>query len=124
MELWKTSTPPTPRLTALSVQILSQTGNWFNYIATLTVVSRLADGRGLPLSIVLIIHFLPSFIWFPVAGVVADRWAGVHVKSNRTPDACTSLGGSIITNCNTSCHLQESWQLCNYDLMAMHLDVV
>jgi hypothetical protein len=45
----------------------------FNYVSTLTVVSRLAEGRGLLISIVLVIHFLPSFIWFPVAGVLADR---------------------------------------------------
>jgi hypothetical protein len=45
----------------------------FNYVSTLTLVSRLADGRGLQISIVLVIHFLPSFIWFPVAGVIADR---------------------------------------------------
>ena len=64
---------PLPDTPPCRLQILGQTGNWFNYIATLTVVSRLADGRGLPISIVLIIHFLPSFIWFPVAGVVADR---------------------------------------------------
>lgn len=55
------------------LQILSNTGNWFNYVATLLVVERLAGGRGIFLSIVLVIHFLPSFIWFPVAGVVADR---------------------------------------------------
>lgn len=55
------------------LQILSNTGNWFNYVATLLVVEKLANGRGIYLSIVLVIHFLPSFILFPIAGVLADR---------------------------------------------------
>lgn len=55
------------------MQILSNIGNWFNYVATLLVVEQLAGGKGIYLSIVLVIHFLPSFVLFPIAGVLADR---------------------------------------------------
>ncbi len=59
--------------TARPIQVLSNTGNWLNYVATLLVVEKLAHSKGIYLSIVLVIHFLPSFVLFPIAGVLADR---------------------------------------------------
>ena len=56
------------------MQILSNLGNWLSYIATLLVVDDLSNGKGIYLSAVLVIHFLPSFGLFPIAGVVADRY--------------------------------------------------
>lgn len=57
------------------MQIVDNIGNWLNYIASLTLVETLAGGRGLLISAVLIVRFLPTFLLFPVAGVVADRSA-------------------------------------------------
>lgn len=48
-------------------------GGWFNYVATLTVVERLAGDHGLLVSLVLITRMLPSLLLFPAAGVAADR---------------------------------------------------
>lgn len=56
------------------MQIVDNIGNWLNYIASLTLVETLAGGRGLLISAVLIVRFLPTFLLFPVAGVIADRY--------------------------------------------------
>ena len=58
-------------------QMLSSLGNWFGFVATLLLVERLAAGRGILLSVVLIMRFIPSFILFPIAGVFADRFVNV-----------------------------------------------
>lgn len=39
-----------------------------------TLVETLAGGLGLLISAVLIVRFLPTFLLFPVAGVIADRY--------------------------------------------------
>lgn len=54
-------------------QIFDNLGNWFSYVSTLLVVDKLGDGRGILLSIVLIMRFLPSIFLFPIAGIFADR---------------------------------------------------
>ncbi len=59
----------------LTLLCATNAGGWFNYVATLTVVERLAGERGLLVSLVLIVRMLPSLLLFPVAGVVADRSA-------------------------------------------------
>ena len=59
---------------AACLQIVDNIGNWLNYIASLTLVETLAGGRGLLISAVLIVRFLPTFLLFPVAGVIADRY--------------------------------------------------
>lgn len=55
------------------VQIIDNIGNWLNYVATLSLVEQLAGGKGLLISALIIVRFLPSFLIFPLAGVVADR---------------------------------------------------
>ena len=55
------------------VQIIDNIGNWLNYVATLSLVEQLAGGQGLLISALIIVRFLPSFLMFPLAGVVADR---------------------------------------------------
>ena len=55
------------------VQIIDNIGNWLNYVATLSLVEQLAGGKGLLISALIIVRFLPSFLMFPLAGVVADR---------------------------------------------------
>ncbi|KAA6425611.1 MAG: hypothetical protein FRX49_04508 [Trebouxia sp. A1-2] len=54
-------------------EIIDNVGNWLNYVATLSLVEQLAGGRGLLISALLIVRFLPTFLLFPIAGVVADR---------------------------------------------------
>ncbi|CAL8462528.1 g2061 [Coccomyxa elongata] len=56
-------------------EVINNCGGWFNYVATLTVVERLAGERGLLVSLVLIVRMLPSLLLFPVAGVAADRYS-------------------------------------------------
>ncbi len=55
------------------LQIIDNIGNWLNYVATLSLVEHLAGGQGLLISALIIVRFLPSFLMFPLAGVVADR---------------------------------------------------
>ena len=55
------------------MQIIDNIGNWLNYVATLSLVEQLAGGKGLLISALIIVRFLPSFLLFPLAGVVADR---------------------------------------------------
>ena len=45
----------------------------FSYVSTLLVVDRLGGGKGILLSIVLIMRFIPSIFLFPIAGIFADR---------------------------------------------------
>ncbi len=44
-----------------------------NYVATLTVIEKLAGDRGLLISLVIITRMLPNLFLFPVAGLAADR---------------------------------------------------
>ena len=67
------------RVHCTPMQCAITAGGWFNYVATLTVVERLAGERGLLVSLVLIVRMLPSLLLFPVAGVAADRSACVSL---------------------------------------------
>ncbi|KAK9906732.1 hypothetical protein WJX75_007016 [Coccomyxa subellipsoidea] len=67
-------------------EVINNCGGWFNYVATLTVIERLAGERGLLVSLVLIVRMLPSLLLFPLAGVAADRYSRemVLILSNVT----------------------------------------
>ncbi len=52
--------------------VISQFGNWFNYIAIFVLLDRLS-GSGQAISWFLIAKFIPSTIIGPAAGIVADR---------------------------------------------------
>jgi len=54
--------------------VISQLGNWFNYIAIFVLLNRLT-GSGQAVSWFLIAKFLPSAILGPAAGVVTDRFS-------------------------------------------------
>ncbi|HFQ90625.1 MAG TPA: MFS transporter [Desulfobulbus sp.] len=56
-----------------SAGVISQAGDWFNYIAIFVLLSRLT-GSGEAVSWFLIAKFLPSALLGPLAGVVADRF--------------------------------------------------
>ncbi len=52
--------------------VISHIGNWFNYIGIFVLLNEYT-GSGQAVSWFLIAKFLPSFLWGPVAGVIADR---------------------------------------------------
>jgi MFS family permease len=54
-------------------QIISQIGDWFNLIASASLVAELS-GAGLAISGLFIARLLPPFLLGPVVGVVADRF--------------------------------------------------
>lgn len=55
-------------------QIVSQMGDWFNTIALYTIILQLT-GSGRDVGLLLVARFVPSFLFGPVAGVVADRFS-------------------------------------------------
>jgi predicted MFS family arabinose efflux permease len=55
-------------------QVVSQTGDWFNTIALYTIILNLT-GSGWYIGLLLVARFVPSFIFGPISGVVADRFS-------------------------------------------------
>jgi predicted MFS family arabinose efflux permease len=58
--------------------VVSQLGDWFNLIASATLVANLT-GTGSAISYLFLARFLPLFIFSPLAGVLADRYDRRHV---------------------------------------------
>ena len=54
--------------------VISQIGNWFNYIAIFVLITKLT-GSGTAVSWFLIAKFLPTTFLGPAAGIVADRFS-------------------------------------------------
>lgn len=54
-------------------QVISQTGDWFNLIASAALVAHLS-GSGLAIGGLFLARLLPPFLLSPVVGVVADRF--------------------------------------------------
>lgn len=55
-------------------QVVSQTGDWFNTIALYTIILNLT-GSGRDVGLLLVARFVPSFLFGPISGVVADRFS-------------------------------------------------
>ncbi|MCA1577705.1 MAG: MFS transporter [Acidobacteria bacterium] len=55
-------------------QVVSQLGDWFNTIALYTIILNLT-GSGRDVGLLLVARFLPSFLFGPLSGVVADRFS-------------------------------------------------
>ena len=55
-------------------QVVSQMGDWFNTIALYTIILQLT-GSGRDVGLLLVARFLPSFLFGPISGVVADRFS-------------------------------------------------
>src|ERR1041385_5636533 len=55
-------------------QVVSQMGDWFDTIALYTIILNLT-GSGRDIGLLLVARFLPSFLFGPVSGVVADRFS-------------------------------------------------
>lgn len=54
-------------------QVISLTGDWFNTIAVLSLVTRYTDSST-AVGALFLARALPAFFWGPIAGVVADRF--------------------------------------------------
>jgi len=55
-------------------QVVSQMGDWFDTIALYTIILNLT-GSGRDVGLLLVARFVPSFLFGPVSGVVADRFS-------------------------------------------------
>ena len=55
-------------------QVVSQMGDWFNTIALYTIILNLT-GSGWYIGLLLVARFVPSFVFGPISGVVADRFS-------------------------------------------------
>ncbi len=55
-------------------QVVSQMGDWFDTIALYTIILNLT-GSGRDIGLLLVARFLPSFLFGPLSGVVADRFS-------------------------------------------------
>jgi predicted MFS family arabinose efflux permease len=55
-------------------QVVSQLGDWFNTIALYTIILKLT-GSGRDVGLLLVARFVPSFLFGPMSGVVADRFS-------------------------------------------------
>ena len=55
-------------------QVVSQMGDWFNTIALYTIILNLT-GSGRDIGLMMVARFLPSFVFGPLAGVLADRFS-------------------------------------------------
>jgi len=64
-------------------------GDWFNTIALYTIILNLT-GSGRDIGLLLVARFVPSFIFGPLSGVVADRF------SRRTIMIVSDLGRAIV----------------------------
>ena len=55
-------------------QVVSQMGDWFDTIALYTIILNLT-GSGRNVGLLMVARFVPSFVFGPLAGVVADRFS-------------------------------------------------
>ena len=55
-------------------QVVSQMGDWFDTIALYTIILNLT-GSGRDIGLLLVARFVPSFLFGPLSGVVADRFS-------------------------------------------------
>jgi predicted MFS family arabinose efflux permease len=55
-------------------QVVSQMGDWFDTIALYTIILTLT-GSGRDVGLLLVARFVPSFLFGPLSGVVADRFS-------------------------------------------------
>ncbi len=55
-------------------QVVSQLGDWFDTIALYTIILQLT-GSGRNVGLLLVARFLPSFLFGPISGVIADRFS-------------------------------------------------
>lgn len=59
----------------LTGQVVSELGNWFNFIAVLGLVRVVTGGAPEAAAILIVLRFAPFAVFAPVAGALADRWS-------------------------------------------------
>lgn len=55
-------------------QIVSLLGDWFNFIASASLIATLTESSGLAVGALLVVRMLAPFLISPIAGVAADRY--------------------------------------------------
>ncbi|HET6889755.1 MAG TPA: MFS transporter [Pyrinomonadaceae bacterium] len=56
-------------------QVISELGNWFNFIAALGLVRAVSHAAPEVTTIILIVRLVPMTLFAPLAGAFADRWS-------------------------------------------------
>ena len=56
-------------------QVISELGNWFNFIAALGLVRSVSHGAAEVTTIMLVARLLPFTLFAPLAGAFVDRWS-------------------------------------------------
>jgi predicted MFS family arabinose efflux permease len=56
-------------------QVISELGNWFNFIATLGLVRVVSQAAPEVTTILLVVRLLPFTLFAPLAGAFVDRWS-------------------------------------------------
>src|SRR5215207_1337779 len=55
-------------------QVVSELGNWFNFIAVLGLVRAVTGASAEALAVLVVLRFAPFAVLAPVAGALVDRW--------------------------------------------------
>ena len=58
----------------LAGQVVSELGNWFNFIAVLGLVRAVTNAAPEALAVLVVLRFAPFALLAPVAGALVDRW--------------------------------------------------
>src|SRR4026209_1244985 len=61
-------------------QVISELGNWFNFIAALGLVRVVLNAAPEVTTILLIIRLVPFTLFAPLAGAFVDRWSRRTVR--------------------------------------------
>lgn len=56
-------------------QVISELGNWFNFLAALGLVRVVSNGSAAVTTIMLIARLVPLTLFMPLAGAFVDRWS-------------------------------------------------
>jgi MFS family permease len=73
-----------------SGQVISELGNWFNFIAGLGLVRSVSGAAPEVTAIMLVARLAPFALFAPIAGAVADRW------SRRTLMLATDIARAVV----------------------------
>ena len=67
-----------------SGQVISELGNWFNFIAALGLVRAVSNAAPEVTTILLIVRLIPFTFFAPLAGAIVDRWSrrGVMIAAD------------------------------------------
>ena len=60
-------------------QVISELGNWFNFIAALGLVRVISNGSPEVTTIMLVLRLVPFTLFAPLAGAFVDRWSRRNV---------------------------------------------